>query len=226
MQAYRTEGIILQALNFQDYDRILTVFTSHEGLIKLFLKGANRPRMGNVTSPLTRAEFVYTLGNSDLYSCREISAITQYLPLRQSLATLEAAGEILKATLTSQLANVPAPDLYTLLSSYLEKLPLMRDPQALVASFCLKLLRHDGLFSPESVCAVCQRPLEEYYIVSGEAFCPQHAPPYSLQFPQEEMTLLLQLAYCRTFAEVAHLQLSNELRQKIAQFFSSQLNIS
>lgn len=149
MHIHRTEGVILQSLDFQDYHQILTVFTRDEGLVKLITKRSYGKRQGTFTTPLTQAEFIYKAGNAEIFKCQEVSIIHQHLGLRQNLVTLEAACEILKAILLTQLLHATAPQLYALLVLYLTRMPLFEDPHAITASFRLKLLKHEGLLGDQ-----------------------------------------------------------------------------
>lgn len=226
MDTQRTEGIILQAINFQDYDQILTVFSREEGMLKFIFKGANSPKRtkGAVTSPLTRAEFVYTKGKGDLYNCREVSIINQYLSLRQNLTYLEAACDLVLTLQKTQLTHKPAPDLYALLVSYLEKIPVTKDPRVLSASFRLKLLRHEGLYGFEEGCTACQTPLSTFYIARGETFCKMHAPPKAIVFDKEEAAIITHLAFSRSLSQLVGMEMTPLLNDKIKQFFDEQFD--
>lgn len=221
MQSYRTEGIILQTRPFQDFDAILTVFSIDQGVIKFIAKGAHRParRAGMVTTPLTRAEFVYTKGRGDLLKCSEISVNNHYLPLRQSLGVLEAACAMAQSIEHSQWPQTPSSDLFNLFNSYLDKIHEMEDPHVLSASYRLKLLRHDGLLRLAPTCAVCAERPELLYMSAGECVCSAHAFGNGLAFTSDEMAIVCLLTYCRSFLEVGCLVLTPELRQKITQCF-------
>jgi DNA repair protein RecO (recombination protein O) len=221
-QTIQTEGVILQAFNYQDYDRILSVFTYDHGLIKLISKWANSPKQRTkvITAPLTHAEFIYTQTQSELHTCREISPIKQHLELRQSLPVLEAACQMAQALNSTQPLNTPAPDLYRLFNSYLDKLPSMKDPHALTASFKLKLLRHDGVLLLNEVCSHCSAPLDEGSLFSGEVFCLRHVPNGGVPFNKEEFLLLSMLAHCRSFGQVQDLVPSKSFLEKISKVAS------
>jgi len=150
MQTYLSEGIILHALNFREFDQIVTVFTENEGLIKFFAKRGNANKNKMKSLPLTRAEFVYTIGKSELYSLTEISPKEHYLQLRQNLKTLNKACDCLKAILKTQMLHKPAPFLYKLLTAYLSKIPDFLNNEALDSSFHLKILQHEGILDLES----------------------------------------------------------------------------
>lgn len=225
MNTYRCEGIILQTLNFQDYDRILTVFSFEEGLIKLIVKGANRvgQQYNACATPFTRAEFVYSKGKSELLKCREISILQQNLALRNRLAALEAACDMAHAILASQEHHNPAPDLYRLFSSYLEKTAHFPDPYTLAASFRLKILRHDGLFGLTPACSTCSLPLTAHRAYMGESYCAQHAPSNSILFTEEEINSILLLTYCTLFSQIEEISGTNLWSEKITPFFKAQM---
>ena len=224
MQSYRIEGIILHAFSFQDFDQILTVFTS-EGIHKFLVKGAfsRKNGKGTLTAPLSHAEFVFRPGKGDLLSCREISMLNQHLNLRQNLELLESSFDLIDAIYRSQMPNKPAPALYKLLVAYLEKIPLLKPPQLLSVSFRLKVLNHEGLLSLASQCGHCNKPLHTHYLYGGESFCSQHALPTSLEFSKEEISLLKNLAYAQTFTQLAALSLPLHLPHKVKLLFKELL---
>jgi DNA repair protein RecO (recombination protein O) len=195
MSTYRTEGIILQAVKFQDFDQIVTCFTGEEGILRFMVKGALNPKLGKaaLTAPLSRAEFIYSKGRSELYSCREISMLNSHLALRENVLIMESAFDHLQAVRATQMPQKGAPELYKLLLIYLEKLPLIPDPKVLSSSFRLKTLRHEGLLNFDS--------------------------SHFSSFLDVECELLYALATLRSFAELAELRVSPMLCQKVRHLF-------
>lgn len=196
MQTRRTEGIILQATKFQDFDQIVTLFTPEEGILRFMVKGALNPKLGKaaLTAPLSRAEFIYSQGKSELYPCREISMLNSHLNLRENVLIMEAAFDFLQAIRATQLPHKAAPDLYKLLLIYLEKLPLIPDPKVLSTSFRLKTLRHEGLLNLSTT-----------------------------PFSEEERSFLDTLANSRSFNQLAALSVTPVLWQKVRRFFDDLL---
>ena len=193
----RSEGIVLQTMDFQDYDQILTVYSLEEGLIKLIQKQARRQnhKKGSATA-LTHAEFVYAKGSSELFRCQEISLLNAYLSLRASLHVMRASCEIVDAVKQSQMLHQPSPILYQLLLLYLEKLPSMKNPYALSASFLLKVLRHEGICDLETL-------LEKV--------------------DETEFPSIHTLAFSKTFVALDQCPFSDPLHQQITQFFLEQI---
>lgn len=223
-QCDQIEGIILKAMNFQDHDKILTVFSETLGVIKLIVKKGNTKQFpAHLTSPFTQAEFICTRGNSDLLKCQEISLIKVYPSFREDFCQLEAACNILKAVLDSQPAHTSAPQLYALCKSYLNKIARMENPHLLAESFRLKLLRHDGLLNLNPVCSICSAPLQIQYVNAGESYCKIHAPDRPLIFDEDESAAIVIMAYCQTFAQLEPIDLTPNLRVKIQQLFSEQM---
>jgi len=221
MPTSKTEGVILQTLNFKDYDQILTVFSPQNGIQKFIFKGgqSSKKRKGSSSAPLTRGEFIFHIKNSDLMVCSEISVLSHYLGIRKNLESLEAACAMVKAIQQTQQPGKPAPHLYTLFVKYFEKLSSTQHSHALLSSFLLKLLRHDGLLGALNQCSFCQLPPASLCLHGGEVFCQEHAPGGSLSFDEQEQDLLQKLLYSRTLSEISDLALSSATKQKVKDSF-------
>lgn len=136
----RTPGLLLQSIPYLGQKKIFKVFTPNHGLLSFFVTKTN-------LSPFCLAEWVYRRTEKEIYPLLDATLLDPLLSLRQSYATLTAAGQIARDLLTSQLPYKPAPALYALAHLYLAKLP--QSPDLLAASFSLKLLLHEGLLSSE-----------------------------------------------------------------------------
>lgn len=226
MEKLKTEGIVIQAIPFRNYDCILTLFTPVEGLVKFFFRGAYsaKKNMGSgTTTPLSVVEIVYTKGRGDLYSCIEISVINHNLALRHNLTILEAGCEMLQAISTTQQPGKSAPELYQLLLMYLNKLPLVLTPQVIISSFRLKLLRYEGMLALLSHCCVCATALNDTWVHGSEAFCLSHTPSEALSLTTEERGLIELLAFGRDFTQFSDLKISALLSKKIHRLFDESL---
>jgi len=199
MEKMRTEGVIVNAFAFKDFDRIIHVFTPDDGLIKLVVKGAfsTKQGKGNTSAPLTHVEVIYTAGNSELGLCREISVLNHFLGLRKQLPILQAACDMLQAVASTQQPGKASPALYQLLTAYLAQLPKAVDPQAILASFRLKTLRHEGLLD-----------IEEWETIEGV-----------FVLKNDERVLVEHLALCREFGLLAAASINWSLADKIATLF-------
>lgn len=218
MEIKKSEGVILHLLKYGEHDQILTVFTREEGLIKLILKG-NSGRKKMKADLLMRAEFIYLRRQNSLMSCREWSLITPYLQLRKSLASLEGACAMAKALLHSQCEQKASPRLYELLIYYLEKLSVAKQPEAFVASFLLKILRHEGLLGLTPHCCVCHQDLTDHYVFKGESYCERDRPPQAIALSPFEAEKIFILAFSRSLALIESQHLHSELQNHVQDIF-------
>lgn len=196
MAICRMEGIILHLLKIGDFDQLLTIFTREAGVIKVMFRGGRDGTLkctggGSCASPLTRVEVVYTVGRGELYRGRELTRMESYQTLRQDLSQLNAGCALLEAIRRSQIGEKPVPLLYSLLCLYLNRLTDLSDPGVAVASFYLKILKHEGLIGAD-----CVKDL-----------------------PEEEQLLMEFLAGCRNFADLELAKLAPDCLARIRELF-------
>lgn len=218
----KTQGIILKAVPYKDFHRIITLFTPDQGLVSLVVRGAFSPKKGSggSTTPLTTVEVAYRQKDSSLHTCEQIDIVDLHLSLRQNLQALDAACGMLRAVMKSQLPDKEAPLLYQLLNFYITKLPHTLSPPTLTASFLLKTLRHEGLLFLPSECEHCASPLREAYLADGVFQCRPHGRACDVHLTQEEYDLLHLLAFCDTHSLLADLTLTKELQNKVEGIFT------
>lgn len=221
MEKLRTEGIVVNSIPFQDYDRIITVVTPDEGLIKFIFKGSASTKSGKAssTTPLTVAEFIYSKGRSDLLKGHEISPLDHQLALRNNLNTLEAACDMLQIINATQMPGKSCTNLYKLLLAYLKKLPFAHDPATLSTSFRLKTLRHEGMWRSFSKCCQCSLELNDGYILGGTSYCKLHMPPNSIEISFSERDIFEMLAFSRDLNLLSSLPMTQELSKKAKLLF-------
>ncbi len=216
-------GLILSSLNFQDFDRIISVFTQKEGIIKLLVKGANRPKSlrTGFCLPLTLANFYFRKAKGELYHFKEAKLINAYFPIRNNLDALKTAGEIIQHIKSTQMPSEPSPALFSLVVAYLKQIALFTCPlPLLMSSFKIKLLKYDGLFSISTECSRCKQPLREIAFHRGEVYCAHHNPKQIIAFLSKEWELLRILFNFRNFREISNLKVSDDLLKKINQLIT------
>jgi DNA repair protein RecO (recombination protein O) len=146
-ESLTTQAITLRSIPLQDPKRIVTLFSADLGLISVVVstsKGKNRP----LCEPFCQAEVVLFPKKKELFLLQDSSLINLHLPLREKLSYLNTASSMVKAILSSQLPEKPAPALYQLLAKSLEAIPAFPSLNTLLACFYLKLLLHEGLYNP------------------------------------------------------------------------------
>jgi DNA repair protein RecO (recombination protein O) len=219
-----TEGIILRAIPFRDYDQILSIFTADAGLIKVLYKGSRSKCLGvqGLGTPLTRVEVIYRETRGEIFSCHEMTLLDSFSFLRKKWLNLEVACDLLQVLLASQFVGKAAVRLYALLCFYLEKIPHTLNPWILAMSFRLKLLKHDGLMSFPFLCCECHQPLQALaFTRDSENWCLNHQPIGSLIWEQAELQLLYRLATCQSYQEIRSSEISLGLQNKVIAFFDA-----
>lgn len=223
-QLKETKGLVIRSFEYGEYDKILHIFTPHEGMMHLIAKGAMRPRnRGSLpTEPLTLAHFYYKeKPHPKLHQCIEVVPINPHLFLRRGIDKLDCACQMALAIGQTQMSHQPAPLLFQLFCYYLKKLEESRNPHAILASFRLKLLRHDGVFCLPACCTVCAEPLGKFWFYGEATYCQKDAPPPAEFFSEEDVLLLVKLTNATNFEEVESIGISEKLMQKITVFFKA-----
>ncbi len=198
---HTTQGIIVKAVPYQDFHRIITLFTPDKGLLSLFVRGAFKKGGGGSSTPLATVEVTYQEKATGLHACLEIDALDMRLAIRQNLPSLEAACHMLRTVQQSQVPEKAAPLLYQLLLFYLEKLPQTPCPAVLSTSFLLKTLRYEGLLAFPSASL-------------------QHALPAGFLLDEAEQALTCVLALCDAHSQLLPLEVSPAFQKKIEHLFA------
>lgn len=214
----KTEGVILDSSLYQEHDYIIALFTPDLGMIRLFVPRKKSPPL--VPTTLTRVECLYSQRQENaLFRLKELVVRDPLLDLRKSFQALRLAGTLAQTLLQTQLLWKPAPALYQLFLAYLHHAPNCSNPAAFVASFLLKLLRHEGLLGLNAVCATCASPLERAALIPGETLCTIHAPTWAIHFEHAELLTLGHLAGSRELNTIYHQVLTQDLIDKVNHLF-------
>lgn len=217
-----TVGIVLQAIPYREYDKILSLFTP-QGILRLFVKGTHKNYVidPSFTAPLVKGEYIFRNTYSSLARLEEATLLSSHAFLRNSLENLEGGLALAQAIIKSQSQGKSAPELFALFSTYLETIP--KAPETLVTSFFLKILKYEGLWQQELSCLECKIKLEETWRQGGALFCKTCAPPEVLFFSSEEEKQLTFLAHCRSLNEICQFSCPKEFRQKVTLLFECAL---
>jgi DNA repair protein RecO (recombination protein O) len=224
MEEERTEGIVLRSFDYKDRQKILTLFSPKEGLISLIVHGlsSRKSHLLALTSPFCHAEFIYRKTRSDLSRFIDGTVLDEHLNFRTQYSFLQTAGTLAQAILRSQMPGKATPVLYFLFRSYFKQITTFENPAPLIASFHLKLLKHEGLLALEASCTHCQG-LPAQHLDQGQSVCSLHRAPGSLSFTPTEWDTLLQLENATHFHALRQLPLSPQLSSRIAIHFHERL---
>jgi DNA repair protein RecO (recombination protein O) len=155
----RTEAIVLRSIRYGEADRILHLYTPHQGRVSAIAKGARRARsrFGARLEPFFHVRAVLHEGRSELLTVTGVDTIAAHGPLRDYAATLDAAARACDAVTRLFETADPHPEVFKLLANELGL--LAANPTHAHAgnglAFRLKLLLAAGIVPQLAACAVC-----------------------------------------------------------------------
>lgn len=143
-KSFKTEGVILRRRDFGEADRLLTVFTLHQGKVTVLAKGVRRitsRRSGNVEL-LNRAQIFLHQGKNFLI-LTEASSVDVYENIKNNLTLTTYAYHVIE--LIDKLMPENSPDLWVY-ENLVHVLSLLNTTarQIYIRAFEAKLLSHLG----------------------------------------------------------------------------------
>lgn len=157
----KTEGLVLRQTKYDDWDKILTIFTRNNGKIQAIAKGARRPKGSLVagTQVFSYSEFLLYQGRN-LYQVNQADIIESFFSLRDDLYKLAYAtyiAELVDAGAVEELANIKLFDLCIKTLRVLSR--LKKDYKKLLAAFELKYISFIGYRPYLKKCVICNKEL-------------------------------------------------------------------
>jgi DNA repair protein RecO (recombination protein O) len=154
----KAEALVLVRRNSREADRLLTLFSKSQGLIKVLAKGVRKipSRRGGHLEPLTRVITVLA-GTPGNYYLAGVEALDTYPALRQDDQAFRQ-GELLTHVMIQTLEeDHPYPQLYTWFTSLLEHLPSLPLTKRLMVEIAASfyILRCAGLLPQVQSCYIC-----------------------------------------------------------------------
>ena len=170
----KTEGIVLREVEYNDADKLLDLLTKDRGLLKVRARGVRRSR-----SELKSACQLLCYGEFTLFDYRgkltvnEAQPLEQFRPLREDIELLSLGTYFSQAAALVAQADVPTPELLSLLLNALYALSALGRPQVLVkAAFELRLACLAGFAPDLQGCALCGAAQPDRLDVSqGVLYC-------------------------------------------------------
>ena len=160
---YKTQGIILKRTDVREADRIYAAYTEDCGKVAVLAKGAAKikSKMAGHLEPLSLARICVAPGQSANHLAGA-SLARDWPRLRGSWEKLSVAGRGLDAVDRLTRWEQPGPEIFGLLSSFLEKLEAAeegRNHAFLLAAFVVKLMALLG-YAPElRQCVFCKKKM-------------------------------------------------------------------
>ncbi|HTK03908.1 MAG TPA: DNA repair protein RecO [Alphaproteobacteria bacterium] len=139
--SYSSEGIVLSRRNFGEADRILSLFTKHNGRISLIAKGVRRPasrKRGHI-EVFNLVKFQAVSGNGiDIMT--EVEVMEDFSLIRKSLKKISLAYYFMEVVGKITHEHETNIELFNLIFDTLTKLKITKKLQNLRLDFISKLL--------------------------------------------------------------------------------------
>ncbi|SEM19055.1 DNA replication and repair protein RecO [Syntrophus gentianae] len=176
---FKTEGIVLKALNYGDSDLIVTFHTRHFGKLTAIAKGArkSRKRFVNVLEPFCCSSLLFYRKQRDqlawLESC---SRIHEYPEIRKSLDRTLLASYLIDLVDHFSAEEKADPDLFELLQTFLSLIEEGDTSERLLRFFEIRHLKLSGYAPALDRCILCNSPLDSrqryvFSIAQGGLHC-------------------------------------------------------
>ncbi|MEI6531688.1 MAG: DNA repair protein RecO [Chlamydiota bacterium] len=198
------EAIVLKSSPFEEKAFIIDLFCENSGLLKIFIQGSN-PAL----APFTKISCVLQKSKSELYYLKEFNLIER-LPKERTPAALEISFRLYEA-LQGTTRDV---QIYALYKAFLENIHLAKRPENLLASFLLKLLRHEGFMTVE-------RDPDAYVFADGEWFRREEAPAWGLILSAQEIDDLIFVTTSRSLWDIDEKNFTKSFLMKITKIFEN-----
>ncbi|HEY7466123.1 MAG TPA: DNA repair protein RecO [Dehalococcoidia bacterium] len=220
-RVYKTQAIVLRQRKLGEADKIVTLYTSHQGKVDAVAKGVRRTksRLAGHLEPLTLGSYLLAEG-------RELDIVTQaetveaYPTLRENLERLSRGlycAELVERLTPERSEGNPVFRLLAETLGYLDVAPAY---ELATRRFELRLLGELGYRPSLNDCAVCSKRLEPetnfWSVDAGGAICPACADDSLRLAPLSLNALkLLRLLQRSPFEEVARVRVSGELAAEL-----------
>ena len=162
------KGLCLKVGPLGENDRLLTILSDEEGVTRLAVPGARRPRSKlAAAAPLTLME-LQVGGRSGLQRVRHIKVLRSYCKVGERLETLAAAQTLAELSLLLVAGNDPLPGMLNTVLIHLDRLEELKgnDPMDRINTLaksvqaCVHLLALGGYGLPIQKCCQSGLPLE------------------------------------------------------------------
>lgn len=191
---YKDEGVVLKTIKLGEADRIVTLYTRHNGKVRAVAKGVRKTksRFGARLEPFTHASLlIYRGRNLDTITGADI--LTSFDQVRGDYERLMWAAALVESVEKVTEEREESFQVYGLLLAGLAALGQGKGA-SVVPAFLIKLLSVSGFHPSLRVCAGCGRPegLEGFSVSLGGAVCGScwREDPGAVRLSAERIALL------------------------------------
>ncbi len=163
MKNFNTSGIVLRAVDYGDYDRIITFLTPDQGRIAVMARAAHRRReLSGILELFTSLEMVCRAGRGRLPLLHEAALIQPFPSIRMSIRKAAPAGYWAEMILNWLEDGAAQPELFRLFSDALTLLDRnIMDPAVTSILFQVHFMRIAGISPCLTHCIRCCTCLDD-----------------------------------------------------------------
>lgn len=173
----KTDGIILRETMTGEQDRLVTVLTRSNGVIKAFVNGARNPKSKNVSSTglLCYSDFVIHKSQKGVYVIREATAKEIFFSLRSDIVNLSLAQYFAELTYELSPREEDASEFLSLILNSLYLLSTGKKSRKQIKTVMeMRMLKLAG-FMPDIICcqscAAYESEIMYFSVYTGELYC-------------------------------------------------------
>ncbi len=159
----RVKGLALKVGPLGENDRLLTLLTFEEGILRIAVPGARRPKSRlAATSALTFLE-LHIGGKSKLLKARHIKILESFSKFGEKLETLATAQSLTELSMLLVSSNDPQPEILEAILIHFKRLQHAQNSSLVVLANCVQahvhLLALGGYGLPVQTCCRSREPL-------------------------------------------------------------------
>lgn len=164
----RSEALVMRHIDYGEADRIVTLMTPAQGIVKGFARAArkSRKRFGVSLEPFSRIEVQWRAGRNNLCSLQDAELLDARLRLREDLQDFALACYGIELVEMLLHEGEPHFEIYQMLQAYLDCLTADGDHRVARLLFELRLVQQLGYVPHLLHCSECF----EYFTTGQAAF--------------------------------------------------------
>lgn len=178
-RSFRADAVVLRHADWGEADRILTLYTREQGMVRALAKGARKvtSRKAGHLQPFTHITVQLAKGR-DLLIITQVETINAYLPLHDDLIKTGYAAYVIELLLRFSYEDEGAnPSVFRLVTETLDRLEKEADAWLPVRYYEMRLLDAVGFRPQLFQCANCAReilPEDQFFsFTAGGVICPR-----------------------------------------------------
>lgn len=176
MKEIKLNALVLRAVDYNEYDKMLTLLSSEEGKISAGIKGVRRPnaKLRFAAQPFCFAEYIL-VKSGDRYTVKNASENESFYDLRCDIEKFYAACAVLEAASAFSFSQAEAEGFFSESVKALMNMCQVDAAEPLTA-YLIYVLERSGYGLSVSNCPICGKPLERqddlrFNMNQGEFVC-------------------------------------------------------